>query len=60
MTSQKILGTWDPTSALFLFVEESGEACLGPCTVWPFLSASPRDLVFPAESYRQHRNSQVI
>lgn len=33
MASQKILGTWDPSSALFLLLEEAGEASLGHWTV---------------------------
>lgn len=47
MASQKILGTWDPSSALFLFLAEAGEAGLGPWTVQPFPSACPNCLVFP-------------
>lgn len=59
VASQKILGTWDPSSALFLFLEEAGEAGTLNCAALP--SACPNCLlVFPAESYRQHKNSQVI
>lgn len=59
MASKKMLGTWDP-SALFLLLEEAGEAGLGPWTMKPFPSACPNCLVFAAESYRRHRDSQVI
>lgn len=52
VASQKILGTWDLSSALFLFLEEAGEAGLGPGTVQPFSSACLNCLVFPAESYK--------
>lgn len=49
VASQKMLGTWDPSSALFLLLEEAGEAGLGPWTMKPFPSACPNCLVFAAE-----------
>ena len=51
----------EPEGGLFPGADGSpGEAGLGPRTIQPFPSACPNCLVFAAESYRQHKDSQVI
>lgn len=60
VASQKILGTWASSSALLLFLRRGcgGQPGPGDCAALSF--CLPQLSVFPAESIRQHKNSQVI